>query len=84
MNYILSTCGTSILTNISNSAERELLGERALLNKYANAKAPKDIDAEDRAKLKMLLEAAEERLRASGVEKATLCVNLGLRHMILR
>ena len=64
MNYILSTCGTSILTNISNSAER------ALLNKHANEKAPKDIDAEARAKLENILAAAEARLLARPVKEA--------------
>jgi hypothetical protein len=40
MNLILSTCGTSILTNHLDD------GLRKLINEHTNAKKPEDIDSE--------------------------------------
>ncbi|MBY0552129.1 MAG: putative CRISPR-associated protein [Candidatus Obscuribacterales bacterium] len=55
MKFILSPCGTSLLTNQASS-----LG--ALLRLHANARDPSDAPPEDRQKIQMIIEAAAAKL----------------------
>lgn len=57
-NLILSTCGTSLLTNLAGE-------QRGLVTRYANARTPEDVPAADRAVLEGLILAAGERLGAA-------------------
>ena len=54
---ILSTCGTSLLTNsLKNNANNEQL--RGLLNRYANARKPEDIPENERTLLQEVIDQA--------------------------
>ncbi len=58
MRYIVSTCGTSLLTNAGRATE----GLNALISRYANVQRPEDVPPEDRAKLQMLLDAIRDQV----------------------
>ncbi len=64
MQYILSPCGTSLLTN---EADKD---ERSLVFKYANKKHKEDIPDEDRAKLESLISKVSAPLQNAGNRKA--------------
>lgn len=59
---ILSTCGTSLLTNLAGD-------QRGLVIRYANASKPEDVPEDDRSQLAALGERARERLRAADVQE---------------
>jgi putative CRISPR-associated protein (TIGR02619 family) len=54
-NLILSTCGTSLLTNLAGD-------QRGLVIRHANARTPEEVPAADRAVLEGLILTAGERL----------------------
>lgn len=54
--YMLSPCGTSVLTNLANDQERKLVF------KYANAKQLNEIPSEDQAVLMGLIEKANYKI----------------------
>ncbi|MBC2712025.1 MAG: hypothetical protein HGJ94_13890 [Desulfosarcina sp.] len=62
--YILSPCGTSLLTNLASAQHRKLIAENG------NAKNPEDVAQEDRAILEDLLQEAEKVLLESNILKA--------------
>lgn len=53
---ILSTCGTSLLTNLAE-------GQRGLVVRHANARSPEEVVPDDRAALERLIATAREQLR---------------------
>ena len=67
---IVSTCGTSLLTNcLKDFADHD--NKRALLNKYANTLKPDSIQSpEDRASLQQLIDHALEKILAADIESS--------------
>jgi putative CRISPR-associated protein (TIGR02619 family) len=63
--FVLSPCGTSLLTNQSDDTERKLVG------KYANTKQPQQISEEDKAKLESLAARAKEKLVSADLDLAS-------------
>lgn len=63
MYYILSPCGTSVLTNHAGD-------DRRIILKYANEKEKENIPAEDRAKLEDIIKEAGEKLRKAELTEA--------------
>ncbi len=57
-NLILSTCGTSLLTNLAGE-------RRSLVTRYANARSPDAVPVADRATLEGLIATARDRLLAA-------------------
>jgi putative CRISPR-associated protein (TIGR02619 family) len=67
---ILSTCGTSLLTNVDPK-------QRNLVYQYANASKSEEIPSEDRQSLQTLVEIAQEKLlRSTAGEQAKLSAEL--------
>ncbi len=64
MNYILSPCGTSLITNQANKDEHRLIF------KHANKKYRKEISEDDRKKLQLLLNNVESSLKNAKNEDA--------------
>ena len=64
MKYILSPCGTSLLTNKAEQSER------SLVFKYANKKCKDDIPEADRAILQSLITKVSELLKDADNQKA--------------
>jgi len=65
INIILSTCGTSTLTNFANEEERKLV------TKYANIKTQEEItDPQDKSKIEKLVEQGSEKVKALSIEEA--------------
>lgn len=63
--FVLSPCGTSLLTNHTiDKAERDLIGY------YANTKKPEQIDLEDLTKLQLITDRARHDLNISNLEIA--------------
>ncbi len=60
MYFILSPCGTSLLTNQSKQEERQLIF------RYANVKDPGEIPDSDRQKLDQIIKRVQEKLLAAG------------------
>ena len=65
MKFILSPCGTSLLTNQARDNE-----ERKLVFKHANEKSPDAIPADERIALENLLRRAGASLRAADLQNA--------------
>ncbi len=63
--FVLSPCGTSLLTNQADETERKLVG------KYANTKQPEQILQEDRAKLELLATRARAKLMSADLDLAS-------------
>lgn len=63
--FVLSPCGTSLLTNQADNAERKLVG------KYANTKLPEEISPEDKTKLQFLSERVKEKLVSADLDLAS-------------
>ena len=63
--FVLSPCGTSLLTNQADDAERKLVG------KYANTKQPEQIAPEDKTKLQLLSERVKEKLMFADLDLAS-------------
>jgi len=61
MKLIISTCGTSTLTNLADDATRKLV------TKYANVTADNDVPIDDRKPLLALLDSAKDKLKAADV-----------------
>jgi putative CRISPR-associated protein (TIGR02619 family) len=61
MKLIISTCGTSVLTNLTDPAAR------SLVSLYANHKTQDDISVDDRKKLVDLIDSARTKLSAADV-----------------
>lgn len=59
---ILSTCGTSLLTNLAD-------GQRELVVRYANARTSAAVPEMDRRPLEALIDRARQHLRKEGVEE---------------
>ncbi len=59
MRYIVSSCGTSLLTNLARES-----GSTSLINQYANKKRLDDIPQEAQVQLQSLLQSARQRLGA--------------------
>lgn len=59
LNFILSSCGTSLLTNHAG-------GDVALLRKHANAKRNEDVPESDRRRIELMIGAAEASLKNAG------------------
>lgn len=57
-NLILSTCGTSLLTNLAGA-------QRDLITRHANARTPEEVPEPDRGVLSGLIETVAQRLRAA-------------------
>lgn len=64
MRYVLSPCGTSLLTNQAEGKQKKLCSD------YANVKDTSRIPAEDRAELESIIARAEGALEEAGVEEA--------------
>jgi putative CRISPR-associated protein (TIGR02619 family) len=64
MNYILSPCGTSILTNLASNEERKLVFN------YANVKHFDEIPNEDKAVLNKLIEKAKHEIAQADINAA--------------
>lgn len=64
MKYILSPCGTSLLTNAATS------DERSLIPKYANKKSPENIPPADREKLEALIRKVSEKIASANHQEA--------------
>jgi len=65
---ILSTCGTSLLTNcLKNFGDQENI-MRSLLTKHANTTEPKTIPPDEREKLTLILDKALEQLLEADTE----------------
>lgn len=62
--FILSPCGTSLLTNHAANGERRLIG------KYANAKTKQEIDFADLEILQTLIQTVKENLTLSDITLA--------------
>jgi putative CRISPR-associated protein (TIGR02619 family) len=62
--FILSPCGTSLLTNLADKRQSELA------RRYANIKEIADISSEDAECLRMLVQAAKERISDATVQEA--------------
>ncbi|TVQ60151.1 MAG: putative CRISPR-associated protein [Spirulina sp. DLM2.Bin59] len=63
--FILSPCGTSLLNNQANNAERKLV------NQYANTKQPEQISPEDKAQLQSLAERVKHKLVSADLDLAS-------------
>lgn len=63
--FVLSPCGTSLLTNQADDTERRLVG------KYANTKQPEQISQEDKAKLESLVARVKEKLASADLDLAS-------------
>lgn len=63
--FVLSPCGTSLLTNQGNNDEKKLV------RKYANQKEPDRISQEDRTKLELLAKGVEDELEKADLESAS-------------
>jgi putative CRISPR-associated protein (TIGR02619 family) len=63
MRLIVSTCGTSLLTNVATPDERRLV------TRYANARRSTDIPAPDRALLEGLIERARTDFLAANLQE---------------
>ncbi len=63
MRLIVSTCGTSLLTNIAEADERQLV------TRHANARRPEDIPDRDRARLAGLIEQARAAFLAANLQE---------------
>jgi putative CRISPR-associated protein (TIGR02619 family) len=63
--YILSPCGTSLLTNQADQ------NERGLVFKYANKKKKEEIAKNDRNKLEKLIKKVSDSLKTANNEKAS-------------
>ncbi len=64
MNFILSPCGTSLLTNRANPDERKLVF------RYANTKEYDDIPSGDRAIIDGLISRVQKAVQQAGIEEA--------------
>lgn len=62
MRLIVSTCGTSLLTNIAGS-------DRALVTRHANAHYKKDVPVEERTRLEGIITQARNRMQESGIDE---------------
>src|SRR4051794_9204421 len=60
--YILSTCGTSLLTNDSGDL-------RSLLNRYANYHSAKDIPEEDRKRIEQHLAVRHAAVQSTSLDE---------------
>lgn len=72
MNVIVSTCGTSVLTNLADSAVRTLVSQ------YANETTSDNVPDGDRAQLLKLIDNAKDKLiqaQISGIKKASAELN---------
>ncbi|MCX8086387.1 MAG: hypothetical protein N3C63_05720 [Rhodocyclaceae bacterium] len=58
MKLIVSTCGTSLLTNLAGE-------QRSLVTRHANAKHAEDVPVDARQTLQALIDAARERMQAA-------------------
>lgn len=66
MKLIVSTCGTSLLTNLAGE-------QRSLVTRWANARRPEDVPAKDRQHLQNLIDKARARMQdADHAERAKL------------
>ena len=65
--YVLSPCGTSLLTNQADGDERKRIG------KNPNAKYAERLPAEDRAALTALIQRVEETMETVGLPAAKRC-----------
>ncbi len=63
MRLIVSTCGTSLLTNVATPEERKLV------TRYANVSSAGAIAVEDRRSLESLIEQAREQFRAASLQE---------------
>lgn len=63
--FVLSPCGTSLLTNQADDAEKELV------RIYANIKQPDQITPEDKTKLQSLSERVKEKLMSADLDLAS-------------
>ena len=63
--FVLSPCGTSLLTNHANDK-----AERSLIGKYANTKEPGDILPEDLKQLQLIVDRAKQNLATADLETA--------------
>ena len=63
--FVLSPCGTSLLTNQADNTER------MLVSKYANFKDAKDVPTEDRTILEDLIKRVEEKVISADLELAS-------------
>jgi putative CRISPR-associated protein (TIGR02619 family) len=62
--FVLSPCGTSLLTNSASNLER------GLITRHANSRSPEEVSAEDREQLKAVINRARERLVAANPTQA--------------
>ena len=62
--FMLSPCGTSVLTNLANDQERKLVF------KYANAKEQHEIPSENQAVLVGLIEKAKSKIHQADLIEA--------------
>lgn len=62
MRLIVSTCGTSLLTNLADN-------DRGLVTRHANARRLEDIPEEDRRRLQALVNAARQRMLEADIEE---------------
>jgi putative CRISPR-associated protein (TIGR02619 family) len=62
--FVLSPCGTSLLTNQASN------GDRKLISKYANAKTPAEIDSQDLQTLQTLIQTAQTTLNIGDINLA--------------
>lgn len=63
--FVLSPCGTSVLTNCARD------GERAVIDRYANARNEQGISPEDRAVLQHLIRRTQSELRKADEQRMT-------------
>lgn len=62
MRLIVSTCGTSLLTNIAGS-------ERALVTRHANAHNKEDVPVEERTRLECIIAQARNCMQEAGIDE---------------
>jgi putative CRISPR-associated protein (TIGR02619 family) len=62
--FVLSPCGTSVLTNVAS------IEERRLLTRHANAHAPEDVPVEERQQLEAMIQRAQQRLDVADLDQA--------------
>lgn len=63
--FVLSPCGTSVLTNCASD------GERAVIDRHANARNEQDISPEDLAVLQNLIRRTQSELRKADEQRMT-------------
>jgi putative CRISPR-associated protein (TIGR02619 family) len=63
-NFILSPCGTSLLTNESDSDERRLVSDNA------NRKTPDDVPADSRVRLQALIDRVRKKMKEADLKDA--------------